>query len=122
MQRNLREFLGLVNFYHQFLNHGAAILKALNDLLATPTGRKKELVWIDVPLKAFAAVKDGLANTTLLLYPVLNAPTSLMTVSPTLLWVPYYSNLFKTNGTLSPIFPESSNQLRRDIVPSTENF
>ena len=42
-QRKLHEFLGLIKFYHQFLNHEAAILKPLNDLLAAPVGRKKEL-------------------------------------------------------------------------------
>ena len=58
MQHKLREFLGLINFYHWFLNHRAAILKPLNDLLATPTGRKKELVWTDAPLKAFTSAQD----------------------------------------------------------------
>ena len=33
-QHKLREFLGLINFSHWFLNHGAAILKPLNDLAA----------------------------------------------------------------------------------------
>ena len=54
-------------------------MKPLSGLLAAPTGRKKELVWTDVPLKAFTAAKDALANATLLLHPVLNTPTSLMT-------------------------------------------
>ena len=42
-QRKLCEFLGLINFYYRFHNHEPAILKHLNDLLAAPTGRKKEL-------------------------------------------------------------------------------
>ena len=78
-QRKLREFLAFLNFYQWFLNHGAAILKPLSDLLAASTGQNKELVWNDVPLKAFTAAKDALANATLLSHPVLNAPTSLMT-------------------------------------------
>ena len=79
-QCKLQEFLGLINFYHQFLNHGGAILKPLNDLLAAPTGRKElHVVWTDAPLKAFTATKDTLANVTLLSHPILNAPTSLMT-------------------------------------------
>ena len=64
-QRKVREFLDVINLYHWFLNHGAAILKPLNDLLADPKGQKKELVWTDVPLKAFMVAKDGLANATL---------------------------------------------------------
>ena len=71
-QRKLREFLGLINFYQWFLSHGAAILKPLNNLLAIPTGRKKELVWTDAHLQAFTAVKDTSANATLLSHPVLN--------------------------------------------------
>ena len=78
-QRKLREFLGLINFYHRFLNHGAAILKPLNDLLAAPQGRNKELVWTDDALHAFTAAKEALANATLLSHPVLKAPTSIMT-------------------------------------------
>ena len=69
-QRKLREFLGLINLYHQFLNHGAVILKPLNDLLAAPKGHKKELVWTDAAVKAFTAAKHALANATLLSHPV----------------------------------------------------
>lgn len=29
-QRKLREFLGMVNFYHRFLPHGADLLQPLN--------------------------------------------------------------------------------------------
>ena len=47
-QRNLHEFLGFIKVYHRFLHHGAAILKLLNDLLAAPTGRKKELAWTNM--------------------------------------------------------------------------
>ena len=47
--------------------------------MATPTGRKRELVWTDAPLKAFTAANDAFANAMLLSHPVLNAPTSLMT-------------------------------------------
>ena len=72
-QHKLCEFLGLINFYHRFLNYGAAILKPLNDLLATPTGRKNQLVWTNATSKAFTAVKDALASGILLLHPVLNS-------------------------------------------------
>ena len=40
-QCELRKFLGLIIFYHRFLNHGAAILKPFSNLLAAPTGQKK---------------------------------------------------------------------------------
>ena len=44
-QRKLREFLGLINFYHRFLPQGATILQPLNDLLAEPASKgNKDLV------------------------------------------------------------------------------
>ena len=79
VQCKLREFLGLINLYHRFLNHGAAILKLLSDLLAVPPEQKKQLVWTDAFLKTFTAAKEALANAMLLSHPVLNAPTSFMT-------------------------------------------
>ena len=78
-QRKLREFLGLINFYHRFVNHGAVILQPLSDLLAAPKGCKKELAWTFAAVEAFTAAKDALANATLLSHPVLNATTILMT-------------------------------------------
>ena len=53
MQLKWCEFLGLINFYHQFLNDVEAILKPLNDLQAALVGRKKELAWTAAALKAF---------------------------------------------------------------------
>ena len=120
-QRKLLEFLGLINFYHRFLNHGAAILKPLNDLLAAPTGRKKELEWTDSALKAFTAAKVALAHATLLLHPVLNAPTSLMTDASDVAVGAVLQQLIQDEWRLSPIFPENLNRLRRDTVPSTES-
>ena len=55
------------------------LLKPLIDLLAAPSGRKMEVVWPDVALHAFTAAKEAMANATLLLHPVLKAPTSIMT-------------------------------------------
>ena len=66
----LCEYLGLINFFHR-----EAILKPLNDLLAAPVGRKKELIWTDAALKAFTEAKKALANATLLSHPVTNPPT-----------------------------------------------
>ena len=34
-QRKLREFLGLVNFYHRFIPHGAELLQPLHALLTS---------------------------------------------------------------------------------------
>ena len=79
-QRKLREFLGLINFYHRFLPQGAALLQPLNDLLADPAAKeKKKLTWIDTTRAAFNTTKQALAEATLLTNPSPNAPTNIVT-------------------------------------------
>ena len=72
-QRQLREFIGLVNFYRRFLPSCAAIMQPLNQLLRTSppplSGRRRP------PNKT----KEALARATLLNHPKTNAPTCLMT-------------------------------------------
>ena len=50
-QRKLREFLGLVNFYHHFLPHCADTLKPLHALLATAHKTKKPCNGMKNPYK-----------------------------------------------------------------------
>ena len=76
--RKLREFLGLINFYHRFIPHCAAILKLLNSLLAG-TKRNATLAWDDASTTAFTEIKHALASATLLVHPEQNAPTCIMT-------------------------------------------
>ena len=79
-QRKLREFLGLINFYHRFLPQGATILQPLNDLLAEPASKGyKDLVWTDEAVTAFNAAKQALAEATLLTHPSPTAPTNIAT-------------------------------------------
>ena len=78
-QRKLREFLGLVNFYHRFVPNCAGILQPLNALLSGPKDRSKTLVWTDTASSAFEKIKDTLANTTLLSHPKPGALTCIMT-------------------------------------------
>ena len=75
-QRKLREFMGLVNFYHRFLPHCAELMRPLHVLL---THKTQTETWNDVAVAAFNATKDTLANATLLSYPKQDAPTCLMT-------------------------------------------
>ena len=74
--RKLREFLGLVNFYHRFLPHCAAILQPLNDLLA---GKSKTISWTEEATTAFSSIKEALANATLLVHPHPDATISITT-------------------------------------------
>nr|VZI46866.1 unnamed protein product [Spirometra erinaceieuropaei] len=72
----LRRFLGMVNYYHRFLPHGATILQPLNSLL---THFKITLVMTEEAIKSFNDVKAALANATLLAHPRSDAQLTLMT-------------------------------------------
>ncbi|BHF72606.1 hypothetical protein SprV_0401567400 [Sparganum proliferum] len=72
----LRRFLGMVNYYHCFLPHGATILQPLNSLL---THSKKTLVMTEEAVRSFNDVKAALAKATLLAHPRSDAQLTLMT-------------------------------------------
>ena len=74
-QCQLRWFMGLVNFYHRFIPHCAALMQPLHSLLKA---KGQAIAWTDIATTAFKATKDALANASLLNYPASQAPTSLM--------------------------------------------
>lgn len=77
-QRQLREFLGLINFYRRFLPHAAIILKPLHDLLKTPKkGASTAITMNDAALKAFNEIRSALTKATLLQHPAHDAPLSI---------------------------------------------
>ena len=78
-QHKLREFLGLVNFYHCFIPGGANILHPLNNLLASSKERVTTLQWNDDAAAAFVTIKEALATATLLSHSKPDAPTSIIT-------------------------------------------
>ena len=75
-QRHLRQFIGLVNFYHRFLPHCAYLMQPLHALLTSSKPKSQTLTWNDDALAAFNATKEALANASLLSYPTSDAPTS----------------------------------------------
>ena len=75
-QQKLREFMGLVNFYHRFIPHCAELMQPLHALLAHKT---QTIAWDDAAVSSFNATKDALAKATLLSYPKLDVPICLMT-------------------------------------------
>ena len=77
-QRQLRRFIGLINFYHRFIPHGAELLHPLHALLNSKS-KSQELSWNEDTTAAFLATKEALANATLLVYPKPDAPTCVMT-------------------------------------------
>ena len=78
-RRNLREFLGLVNFYHCFVPNCVAILVPLNSMLSSAQHSQAPLNWSPVAESAFTQIKDALTDASLLLHPIPDAPTCIMT-------------------------------------------
>lgn len=77
-QRKLREFLGLVNFYHRFVPNCARILQPLNLLLSSSKTSAKVVCWNAKASAAFESIKDALAQSCLLAHPKPDAPTCIM--------------------------------------------
>ena len=78
-ERQLRRFIGLVNFYHRFLPHGADLMHPLHALLPAGKAKSQNLTWTDTAVASFNTTKEALAAASLLSYPQPEAPTCLMT-------------------------------------------
>ena len=77
--KQLRRFLGLVNFYRRFVPNTAAILTPLTDALKDqPKRSNKSIEWTEERAAAFDGMKDALANSTMLTHPSSHSPTSLV--------------------------------------------
>ena len=79
MQRKLREYLGLVNFYRRFLPDGAKLLLPLTNLLSGKTTSNAPITWSPEAESAFEQSKASLAQATLLHHPRHDAPTCIAT-------------------------------------------
>eukprot|EP00794_Sanderia_malayensis_P020726 gene20726-biopygen17108 len=75
--RQLREFLGLINFYRRFIPNCATIVQPLTDLLGGKHTRNA-LHLDEAALAAFTAIKSALSDATLLVHPSPDAPYCLM--------------------------------------------
>ena len=78
-QRKLREFLGLVNFYHRFVPNCAATLVPLNSMLSSAQNSHAPLHWMPTADNAFNRIKEALATASLLAHPKPDAPTCIIT-------------------------------------------
>lgn len=68
--RKLREFLGIVNYYHRFLPNAAYTLHPLHDLLKGHTYRSTaQLKWTQDATASFSAIKEEIARLPRLAYP-----------------------------------------------------
>jgi hypothetical protein len=71
-KKKLREFLGMVNFYHRFILHCAGRLHPLHKLLSST-----DFIWSPECEEASQFCKSALASATLLVHPHYNAPASI---------------------------------------------
>ena len=79
-KKHLKRFLGMINFYHRFIPHAAALLAPLHDLAAADDQPKSSTVaWTPETDAAFTAAKTALADATTLAHPVRDAKLSLST-------------------------------------------
>ena len=76
--RQLRHFLGLLNYYRRFIPHCADLLSPLSDLLRNRKKKNEQISLNDIQLKAFNEGKQKLATTSLLAHPVPDAQFSLV--------------------------------------------
>ena len=77
--KGLRRFWGMVNFYRRFIPGVAKTLASLHSLPSPHKHSRKNVEWNEVAEASFIAVKQQLADNTMLAFPVLNAPTQLVT-------------------------------------------
>ena len=76
--KQLRRFVGMVNFYRRFIPHCADLMKALDDLLRGKKKHDTSFSWPDTAEHAFIAVKTALCNATLLCHPAPDAAINIM--------------------------------------------
>lgn len=77
--KKLREFLGFINFFRRFLPNCATTIQPLTEALSPKNSKDQDIIWTDRRVLAFERIKDDLASATMLVHPVPNAPTRVMT-------------------------------------------
>ena len=77
--KDLRKFLGAINFYRYFIPNAGGILRPLDSLLTPGKGIKKPVQWSTTADVAFHAAKSSLAQAASLAFPISGARISLMT-------------------------------------------
>ena len=106
--KGLQKYLGMVNFYHRFIPHAAALPHPLHyPLKAKP----KQIVWTEEMNTAFESSKIAIAGATLLSHPMLDAEISLTSdASDNAVW-----------GSHWPFSASSSALAKQSTVLSTES-
>jgi phospholipid-translocating ATPase len=69
-QKDVRRFVGMVNFYRDLYPNRAATLAPLTDLC----GKNKKFIWTSVQEEAFSKMKEIMGRETMLTYPQFDKP------------------------------------------------
>ena len=77
--KQLRRFLGMINFYRRFVPNAARTLHPLKQLLSPHKNSRKGIDWDESTSKAFIDIKEKLADVAWLTFPVMGAQTNLVT-------------------------------------------
>lgn len=78
-KKQLREFLGMINFYRRFLPGCAEKLHPLHGMLSGSRNPKAELTWDERSTSAFHRARELLVTTTMLVHPKEAVPLSVAT-------------------------------------------
>lgn len=77
--KQLRRFLGMINFYRRFMPRVASIQAPLNELLKGPNRRgDAPLIWTPETKVAFSELKHALANAAILAHPSIHSHLAIM--------------------------------------------
>ena len=77
--KQLRRFLGMINFYRRFVPNAARTLQRLEQLLSPHKNSRKGINWDENTSKAFTDIKGKLADVAWLTFTVMGAQTNLVT-------------------------------------------
>ena len=79
-QRQLKEFLGMLNYYNRFIPNCSLILQPLYSMIKpAKKGQSIKLIWTEDTENSFNQAKDCLIKSTELNFPTIDAPTSIST-------------------------------------------
>lgn len=102
--KHLQRFLGMVNHYHRFLPTAAEQSAILYDHVKVfTTGKKanqKKFFWPSSCNESFLALKESLANYTMLSYPLADAKYSITTDASGIAIIPTKQKYLGTTGIL----------------------
>jgi hypothetical protein len=77
--KQLRQFLGLINFYRNFIPKAASLQAPLHAVLTPKTKSKATINWTPEMAQAFTDCKQSLSTATLLAHPIIGVDLALST-------------------------------------------